>query len=362
MSAGGHRLHRYVARQYALSLLVCLTALVGLLVGTTLVEHAGALVASPEASARLAQQCWAATVQVAYQNFPVAAALSTLMCGAALSRRGELLAIAASGKGPWHVFLPWGAVVGGAALLCFAAGEGLLPRAVQQGRDVGMGQHARLGAAHGQRAPWYKDGDHLLYLPEVDRETARFCRPTVYRLSEGRLVALLQAKSLVYRDGWFLLDVERRFVERPEVEMLPRHPLPLQVRPQDLLDSTGDPQLLAYGELRRLIARRERAGFDATPHRLEAALRLAQPLSACLLALLCWPVALRLRQRDSLARTLGGGVVGVVAYLIAAHLCRLLAIGRHLSPFCGAMGAPLGAAALAAGVWLWGFRAPPAAR
>jgi LPS export ABC transporter permease LptG len=340
------RLHLYLAQHYAASLALCLLSLVGLLVGTTLVEHAASLASQAEGPASLGRLSWAAAVKVAYQNFPVAAFLAAILCGASLARRGELLAIEANGMGPYQTMVPLCAVAAVGALGCFALGEWVMPAAVVQTRQSMGSLRSEAGPSQSSRSPWFMDGDYVLYLPEVDQAQQTFWQPTVYALQDGRLQALIEARSLRHAGDWVLEGAARRFVDRPEVERLDRLVLPLRVRPQDLLDSTGDPQLLSLGELRALIGRRRRAGYDVTLHRLEAQQRLAQPLSGCLLVMLALPFALRPRQ-PRLGRALGSGVGLLCAYLAAQQGCRLMATSQSMPAWWGAWGAPLGAVGVA---------------
>ena len=375
------RLLRYLAGRYAAAVVLCLGALVVLVVGTTLVENAGGLAREAQGRALALQLIGWSAVEYAYLYWPVAALLGLLATGAQLAGQGELLAVQAGGTGPLTLARPFLGVALVGAALCALCGEFCLPTTVQAKAHALEHFRARDAATlfYAQRTQWFLDDNLLLYLPEVDRASATFCRPSVYQLQAGRIVSVTSAQSLRYhlaeagvpatkpgvpatqagapptKAGWWLHQAERHWVHRPQIDKFEELAVPLRVSPRDLIDVTGNPRLLRMAELRSLIKRREHAGFATTAHRLELHSRSAQPLSAVVLVLLALPWATRPDRRRTLASTLGYGVVAVGLYLSVSQIFRVLATGHDIAPIWGAWGAPALSGALSV-LWRWGGR------
>jgi lipopolysaccharide export LptBFGC system permease protein LptF len=400
------RLLRYLAGRYAAAVVLCLGALVVLVVGTTLVENAGGLAREAQGRALALQLIGWSAVEYAYLYWPVAALLGLLATGAQLAGQGELLAVQAGGTGPLTLARPFLGVALVGAALCALCGEFCLPTTVQAKAHALEHFRARDAATlfYAQRTQWFLDDSLLLYLPEVDRSTATFCRPSVYQLQAGRIISVTSAQTLRYhraeaspqaslpptkasapptkadlpltkasapptradlpltkasappaQAGWWLHQAERHWVHRPQIEKFEDLAVPLRVSPRDLIDVTGNPRLLRFNDLRALIDRRERAGFATTAHRLELHSRSAQPLSAVVLVLLALPWATRPDRRRTLAGTLGYGVVAVGLYLSVSQIFRVLAAGHDIAPIWGAWGAPALSCVLYL-LWRWGRR------
>ncbi len=339
------RLWRYFATIGLGATVLMLVALVVLVVAVTLVESAGDLSDAEAGASAALWLAFYAAIDGAYQVLPIACFLGALVGGAVLARRGELLAAQAAGMSTARVATAFAAVVIGVALLGASCGELLVPRAVAGAERVQREQlqhRSALSRFYNRRLHWFREGDLLLYLPAVERETGVFARPVVYRFVDGLIAEVLEAETL-RRDaaGWRLDGVKVRSATSAETTGLALVRLPLSVSTVDLIDVTGDPRQLSGREVNALITRRERAGFDVTSHRIELHNRLAGPLSAIWMFLLVAPWAMHPDRRRSLAVTLGAGVVAIALLLSVTHLFRLLALSHKLPVPLGAWGAAL---------------------
>lgn len=339
------RLIRYFARYYVGAIALTLSALVVLVVAVTLVEKAGVLSRNDHGGAAALGLAYFSAIEYAYQVLPVACFIGALVAGTQLARRGEVLAVQAAGCGLRQLWTPFAGVVLCAAGMGSACSEYVLPHAVAGHIRVERDETRHVDALnqfYKRRTQWFREGDLLLYLPEVDVSTAVFSDPIVYRLQDGLIAETIEARTLQHDGrGWWLADAEEHSVTQPEVARSERLQLALRVNPPDLIDITGNPREMRFGAVSRLIDRRDHAGLDTTPHRVELHNRWAYPLSAVGLVMIGLPWAIDPDRKRSLAATLGGGVLVIALELSVSQVFRLLALAHKLPAVWGAWGAPL---------------------
>jgi lipopolysaccharide export system permease protein len=279
-------------------------------------------------------------IEFGYQVLPVACFLGALVAGTILSRRGELLAIYAAGIRSIRLWLTFAGVALVISGLGAACGEWAVPRAVTRIHRLSVEQFrhtAALNDYYSQRAKWFKEGDILLYLPSVDIATQIFSEPTIYRLESGLLAEVIMAQKLFFTDNaWHLAHSKSYRVDDVQMKTADDRVLNLRVKPDDLIDVTGNPKEMTTPRVRQLIERRQNAGFETTTHQVELHSRFAFPLLAFAMVLLSLPWIMHPDRRRSLSTMLGFGLIVVAMLLSLTQILRLLALARKIP-------APLGA-------------------
>lgn len=195
---------------------------------------------------------------------------------------------------------------------------------------------------YNRRTHWFKHQNLVLYLPIVDSERGVFSKPSIYDMQEGQIREVIEADSLEYVEGRWVLKGAR--VYRSTGIPFEQHdtlPIAMDVSSRDLIDVTGNPRMVGRTELSRLIVRRRQAGFDSALHQVELHQRIAFPLLAWWLFLLAVPWVIEPKWQRSLVVNLGVGVVVVAATLAISHVFRLLALGHQIHVFLGAWGVSL---------------------
>ena len=336
------RLTFYFATIAAFATGLVLTTLVVLVVAVTLVESAGDLTTAAAGGSAAFSLAVYSAVQYGYEVLPIASFIGTLVAGTTLAHRGELLAAQAAGLSSLRLASSFFMVAALSAVLGVACGETLVPPAVagivRVQRDE-LQHTSALTRFYERRLTWFHEGDLLLYLPEVDAETTTFGHPVVYRFENSLIAEVIDAEALRHdATGWWLEDAVVRKASDATATSLDVVRLSLHVEPEDLIDVTGDPRQLMSSEIRALVTRRTRAGFDATNHLMELYNRMSTPLSAVWMFLLVAPWALHPSRRRSLAVALGSGVVVVAVLLSATQLFRLLALAHKIPLSFGAWG------------------------
>ncbi len=353
------RLVRYIALIYAGATCLTIIGLVVIVVGASLVEGSGTMMRANAGAGTVLELAGYRAAGFAYQIMPAAVLLGAMIAGTTLARRGELLGAQASGIGPSRI---WVAFVGGAlvfTVLTALAGEYLVPWSVvrlEREQIAALGRSDTQSNFYNRPVQWFRKGDLILYLPEVDLKNQRFNRPVIYRIADAQLREVIEAEALVYETGGFrLLEARVLDVGTSTFTHTPDLPLALDTTPTALADVTGDPRQMRILQVAALARRRADAGFDATPHAVELHGRLSHPLNAIWLALVCAPWALHVDRRRSLAVNLGIGVIAIAVLLTLMYTFRMLALGHQIAAPLGAWGLSLAILA-AMPVSFWSYR------
>ncbi len=346
------KLFAYFARFYAGIIALMEGGLIIIVVGASFVEKAGYLARAESGSATALGLALYGAVQFGHMVFPVACFLGALVAGTLLARTGEILAVQAGGISTWRIVASFAAVVAAAVVLGGIMGEYVVPVAKARLDRLQRGDPTppveALGSFYDRHTQWFRQGNLLLYLPSFDADSGTFGDVVVYRRERGLVASGTDADELAFEDGgWVLEGAREHVVDGAEVVARERMALGLSVKPQDLIDVTGEPTVMRSGDILGYARRRERAGFDPAQFRIELYNRAAFPLSALCMFALAIPWALDPGRRRSLAVNLGAGVVAVGVLLSVMYIFRLLALSHRLSPAAGAWGLDLLCIALA---------------
>jgi len=336
------KLDRYLALLYAGAVGLSLSCLVMLVVAAQFLEGASSFNTVEDGAGSALELSLLVGLEYGFQILPVAVFLGVLIAGTVLARRGELLAMQAGGMSILRQALPMGVVVVAIAAGAAWGGDNWMPSALERAETIRLEKLKKPSALHrffSRRAHWFKHDELMLHLPLMDSTDGGFRSPSVYRVRAGEIVEVMTARALKFDSGvWVLVDVDvyqsgsREAVHHDEVS------LSLEVEPDDLRGVAGNPKHLRRAEIERLVERRERAGMDATAHRLEVHQRLALPAASLWMFLLALPWALIPDRRRSMAMVLGAGVIAVAVLLSSMHIFRMLALSDQLSAFWGAWG------------------------
>lgn len=323
-----------------------------LVVAATMIEGGGQLTRAGAELGTVLKLAMFGGIAFLYQILPAAVFLGALISGTLLARRGELLGAQTSGIGMAPIGLAFVLVALFTAATGYFIGEYIVPRAIQANellRDQELeGQSDGVARFYRRELRWFQSGDTILYLPSsADPDATEFESPSIYTIRDGEVLRLIEAERLRFLGGeWSLVDARSFDVQTGEVTEHDELGLELSMGAQDIAGVTGDPRQMRLASMQTLIARRERAGFDVTSHRIEFHLRYVYPLNALWVVLPVLPWALHPDRRRSLAVHLGGGVVTLAVFFVLTYFYRLLALGHQIPVMLGAYGIPLTCIAL----------------
>ncbi|MBK1734803.1 LPS export ABC transporter permease LptG [Halorhodospira abdelmalekii] len=283
--------------------------------------------------------------ELAYEAFPFATLIGTLMGLGALAARQELTAMRAAGVSVLQIAAA--VLAGGLVLALFATaiGEYLVPQAERQAaamRGVAEADRLRTGP---DGALWARVGDDFLRA-ERPRSSAHLERVTVYRFDSGRLVKRIEAADAHYwRDRWVFSAVAvMELAPLPEVIVAPgeepgasalfaqlsAYPGVIGVpgliqqerfeqwqwdgalSPEVLGVVVADPRSLPAGQLATYIRYLEANELDSAQYRLALWEKVATPLATLAMILVTVPLVF------TAARSSGAGQRIVLGILLGA--------------------------------------------
>jgi len=274
--------------------------------------------------------------QQAYEMFPMAVLMGTLMSLGQLAAGNELTVIRASGVSVWRLAR---AMLLGALLLtavCLLIGELLAPNAERYARTLksnAMNQRLTLVDRQGV---WAKDDDVFVNVRQM-RSDAELGAVYLYRFdADGRLVSATRAAS-ARRAGerWELADVRETLLapDRAETAAEPQRPWRSILDPE-LLDSfVIDYGALSYLSLSRYADYLKENRLDASDVETYLWKRVATPLDVVLLVMLALPFAFGpLRSTGAGQRMVIGIMIGIAFYAASQTLLHSGTV-YGLSPF-----------------------------
>jgi lipopolysaccharide export system permease protein len=319
-------LSAYIARRFALMVLVMLAALSGLVVLFDLIELLRRAATRQDVSLGLVAQIAGLRVPfVALQILPFAVLIGGIIAFWRLSRSSELIVARAAGISAWS-FLSGPVLV--AILMGIAATTAVSPLS-----SMMLARAERLDAAYLRNTAgvtaiaggrlWLRQSDRdqagVAILSGVPAPRRRGTLPglggfeltnvSVWRLSEGdRPTERIEAPVARLMPGHWALEAAVIFpADRPALPPRPME-LPTELTPARIEDSFASPDTLSFWNLPAFIGLLEDAGFSAVRHRLRFQALLALPLLAAAMALLAAGFSMRHTRRGGTATMLGAGI------------------------------------------------------
>jgi len=341
------RIQSYLASRYVGAVVLTATVLVAMVTAVRIAEDAGKFVFMKDHPLSLSLSMVLYTVvEFCYRVLPLACFLGALVTTALLARGGELLGMQAVGCSTRRMALVLCACSMGIATVGYVWGDKVVPSAVaeydQLHRMVFKTRGDRLGAYFDRRTEWYLYGDYVLFLPLMRRNEQVFIDPVLYRHGETGITEIIEAERLSHDgQGWLAMNAETRTFPDGVVDRHPQLRIDLDLEPRDLFDVTGNPRKMSASEVRGLIERRARAGFDVTVHTVELHSRYAYPLLGLWMILIVLPWIVNPDHRRSLVTSLGVGVVGIALAMAGLQVLRVLALGHKIPAPMGAWGVGL---------------------
>jgi lipopolysaccharide export system permease protein len=283
------------------------------------------------------------------QIFPFAFLFGVLAAFVNLNRRSELVALRAAGVSAWRFIFPAGGaavVIGVATILILnpiaSALSDVFNRVESQMVDGDTAQH--------NKALWLRQGDRhtqviiragtqlgngvqlrdvVLFVYKIDADGAfQFSRRI--EADQARLV-----------DHQWVLSGVKEANPGAQATQVDEVTLPSTLNQRTALERFSSPQAVPFWSLPGMIARTERAGFTATPYRLQFDQLLATPLMFAAMSVLAAAFSLRLLRLGGLAQLAGSGVaLGFVLYFMGQFF-NSLGKAEIIPPFMAAWLPPL---------------------
>lgn len=332
-------LDRYIARVVVAGTLIALLVILSLNIIFEFVDETGD-VGRGRYSTALAFVYVLLTVPYrAYEAFPFATLIGSLMALGGLAARQELVAMRAAGVSVLAIARAVLLAGLGLALFAIGLGEYLAPPAERMAQSL---RHAaiegQVGGARGEDL-WIRDGRHMFNAesaPAADLLEA----VTVYEISDERIVRVLSAENARYRDeAWILNDVRDTRFHAERVEHVRRDSvaIPAGFGPRTLEVVVVDPMVLPVRDILAYIDYLEGNGLDSDRYRLAAWVRLATPLSTLAMLMLTVPLVTGSQRSHRAGQRLFVGVVVGLAFFLLNRLLANAGVVYGLAPAFSAL-------------------------
>lgn len=288
----------------------------------------------------------------AYQTFPFATLIGSLLGLGAMAQRHELVVIRAAGvsvAGVARSVVLAGLVL---AVLAFALGELVAPaaqRSAERLKAEAVSDRVTKTAGTGF---WARDGQRFVEVaraPSPDRlEGLR-----VYRMGpEGGIASVLSAAAADYRNGqWVLtgaeltrLSAQGVTVERPDSRVWES-----DLRPQVLDVVVVEPSRLPIYDLITYIGYLERNGLESERYRLAFWIKVATPVAVVTMLVLTVPLVFGSLREKGIGRQLFLGILIGMAFYFTNRVLNYMGLVYGVPVALSALAPPL--IFLAAGVW-----------
>lgn len=275
----------------------------------------------------------------AYQLFPTAAVIGTLLGLGQLAAAGELTALRAVGISRRRMAIVVAIGLGLLTALMVVDGETAAPWGQQRAdelRSLAKGQGRVLA---GQGGVWAREADVFLHAGNVFERSDQGRRwlelrdATLYRFDDdGRLLGLDRARLATHHaDGWTLHAVERlRFADdRVTRQELPTLEWPSKLDATALAASVTQPRYLAMRELRKTMDYLQRNQLDDSAFAQIYWGRWFYPFNVLALCLAAMPFAFGSQRSGSQGKRLFVGIVFALGFwLLQEQFARLASVFR----------------------------------
>jgi len=261
------------------------------------------------------------TPQGAYELFPMAALLGSLIGMGMLAANSELIAMRAAGVSIWRIVQS--VMQAGALLLLLAVfiGEVVAPAAEQYGQQLRAAATNKRVSFLGSRGLWVRDEHYYINAGKVLADDT-LADLEVYEFgTDGRLVKATRAARAQFAAGqWTLYDVRQStFVDgQVKVERLEEVAWPLMLTPDLLGIVVLKPKNMSASDIGQFVDYLDENGLDSMEYRYAFWGRFMTPLATLVMLFISVPFVFGgLRSVTAGQRIFVGILVGFGFYLVS---------------------------------------------
>ncbi len=252
-----------------------------------------------------------------------------------LNRRSELIAMRAAGVSAWRFIFPAASAAVAIGVITVIA---LNPIAsAMSDRFQRLESRLMEGYLDDQpKAIWIRQGDKHRQiiiraksneLPGVHMKDVSVFIYTLDPDGSLRFSRRVDAKQATLEHGQWLLTGAREGQPGQQAQTFDAITIPSTLNQRTALERFSSPAAIPFWGLPGMIARTERAGFSATPYRLQFQTLLATPLMFAAMSVLAAAFSLRLLRLGGLAGLAGSGVALGFIFFFMNQLCNALGKG-----------------------------------
>lgn len=264
---------------------------------------------------------------LAYQLFPMAALVGSLIGFGTLMRNGEITVIRCAGVPKLRVVISVLKGGGAVVLAAMLIGEFVAPRAERYAsdfRDIAINDRITFRGQHGF---WARDGDSYINIREI-LPGNRISDIYIYQFdSTNRLrISTHAARAYYHKSQWILEDIAQTTLKGTELtkRFLEKAAWDSMLKPDLISMVTINPDSLSIWDLLKYSDFLRTNGQDTRRYEHALWVRLAYPLATAMMVILAVPMVLKANRSTTVGKAiLVGGVVGLGFHLLnqaAGHI------------------------------------------
>ena len=335
------RIDRYIARNVTAGTLVVLLVIVSL-------DFLFSFIEESQDSGQGDYTTWLALLYVvlttpysAYQAFPFATLIGSLVGLGGMAARSELVVMRGTGMSALAIARPMVLTGLMLALVAMGIGEWLAPRTNRLATELQANAMGGSLSAGGESGFWARDGKryvHARQVPEADiLEDIQ-----IYAFQGARLEHITTAYRAHYDDGVWVLraPVTTKFAADGSIEV--SRPASVRYRSElkpDMLDVVVvEPEVLPLTELWTYSRYLEHNELDSSRYRLAFWVKVSTPLATVTMLLLTVPLVFGSLRSANMGQRIFIGVLIGIAYFLLNRLLNRAAMVFGLPPLASALG------------------------
>jgi lipopolysaccharide export system permease protein len=278
---------------------------------------------------------------VVTQGIPLCTLLAALITLGLLKKNRELIAMEAAGINPLFYAIPIALAALALSFAHFAIAEFAARPLIQKTNEIWelRVKQNRQSVWWNPENIWYRGENTIYQIRLYDRQHQTLEKVSIFFLDpQFRLTKRIDAKRLVWKNpGWtgedgLIIGLES---QQPEQEWFAKKELDLPLTPKDLSRMQTIPEEMPWLDLYQYADKLEQEGLRVTPYLVELNRRIADPLTAFVLAILGLTVAFRQELHGGIAAGVGIALGVAALFIIVSALGSALASVGVLPPFLG---------------------------
>jgi lipopolysaccharide export system permease protein len=277
------------------------------------------------------------------QMIPVAILMGTQLTFGSFSKNNQLIAFKSSGISMIRLSSPIILLAIATSLLVFILGESLIPATNARAMEIWNVQVKKMEsrAVLINERIWYK-GDRSIYtFDRFNFKEQSAVKVSLYFFDpQFKLQSRLDAARGYWADGVWTFENGLYQTYQPTnsggSQIFKTLKLPLMETPEDFRYREKSSEEMTYSELRALIGKIEREGYEAQPYRVEQQMRLSFPGVSMIMALIGISMALRREKGIGIAQGIVGSLAVTFVYWIFFGFSRSLGLSGVFPAFWAA--------------------------
>lgn len=304
--------NRYVLKQFARYLIICLGISIFIYIIINLFDNLGKFLAKNATVLDILVYYLYLTPSYAILLIPVASMIAVFLVFGIMTKHREMLVLKTSGLSIvslFYLFLTTGVVI--------AAGTFVFQETVGVWAQARLIEHEQTKINRRPMRPYswrrnffyYGENNWLYYIRKFDARINTLDNVVLWQTAEdNRIKQRIDSPLGRYDDGWIFEDVTvRKFDTSGQEEVTKHHILKmpeLRENPGDFLKRIKPVEEMNFMEIAAFVKKRQRAGQDVVKEEVELNYRFSYPIITIILLLITLPISVVLR-RGGIAVGLG---------------------------------------------------------